>query len=207
MGSSVPRVIGRSCRMAQSGRRLAAALAGAALLAAAAGCGGDDSTVAQPAASAPSAATATAPAGAPTTTTETPGASATTTTPAATTPAGTTTAPTATTGLPTGGEDQPGGAGDEEPIRVPAAFRVEGGEIVPRRITLPAFLPVALAITAVGGRHQVTVEAGDVGTLDVAEGGTARRTLDGLKPGDYAIVADSGGRATLHVTPGGDAGP
>jgi hypothetical protein len=204
MVSSVPGVIGRSWRMAQCRRRVAAAVIAAVLAVAAGGCGDDGAaTVAEQATSAPAAATATA--AVPTTTTPA------TATPTATTPATTGTAPTATTGVPPGGdgagEDQPGGAGDEEPIRVPAAFRVQGATITPRQITVPAFLPVALAVTAVGDRRRVTVDAPGAGTLDVAAGGTARRMLDGLKPGDYPIVAEGGGRATLHVTPGGDAGP
>lgn len=198
----MPEVIGSSWRMSQSRRVVAVAALVCGL--AAAGCGSDGgAAVMQQATSAPAAATA--PAAVPTTTTTTPAASAPTAAPTSTS-----TAPTATTGVPPAGgtgEAQPGGAGDEEPMRVPAAFRVQGDAITPARITLPAFLPVALAVTAVGERRHVAVDVPGVGTLDIAAGGTARRTLAGLRPGDYALVADGGGRATLHVTPGGDAGP
>ncbi|QEC47518.1 hypothetical protein FSW04_07950 [Baekduia soli] len=133
------------------------------------------------------------------------------TTPAATTPAATT--PTATTGVPapgtattTTGEDQPGGAGDEEAIRTPAAFTVGGQGFTPARITVAAFLPVDVALTARAGGYRVTVDAPGGGTVDVAPGATTHVRLGGLKAGDYAITTTSG-RATLHVVAGGDPGP
>jgi hypothetical protein len=141
--------------------------------------------------------------------------------PAATTPAPTATAttPTATTGVPKGGgapdtggtpadsEQQPGGAGDEEGARVPAAFTLSGGAISPARITVPAFLAVEVALTAKDGAQQVTISAPGGGTVDVASGATARRSLAGLKPGDYTVATAGGAKATLHVVSGGAPGP
>jgi hypothetical protein len=46
-----------------------------------------------------------------------------------------------------------------------------------------------------------------VGTIDVAAGGTARRLLAGLRPGDYRVTSDAGGDAVLHVVAGGAPGP
>lgn len=194
-------VIGRSCRMSQSLRRGTAVALGVAALAVA-GCGDDGATVAQESTSAVPAATA--PADVPTTTTPPAAEPAPSTAESGT---GTETVPTATTGAPTG-ESGEGGAGDEEAIRVPAAFRVAAdGTVTPRTITVPAFLPVELSITAVGEDRRVTIDAPGAGTFAVAAGGTARKRVAGLKAGEYDVTVAGGGRATLRVTPGGDAGP
>jgi hypothetical protein len=172
------------------------------LVSSAPGCGdkgGGQSVVQQPSSSPAPAATDTAPAARTAPATTTPPA----TTQPQTTPA--TTTPTATTGLPP--ESQPGGAGDEQAARVPAAFTVAGATITPARITVPAFLAIELSITAQQAAQRVTVDAPGVGTIDVAAGGTARRQLAGLRPGDYRVTTARGGAATLHVVSGGAPGP
>jgi hypothetical protein len=152
------------------------------------GCGGDDGASPTVARTAPQVTTRTAG-----TTAEQP----------STTP--TATAPTATTGVPP--EDQEGGAGDEEPARVPAAFAVEAGRITPKTITVPAFLTVELRLTAKAAPAKVTLDAPGGETYDVAAGGTARVEVNGLKPGDYPVRVEDGGTATLHVVSGGAPGP
>jgi hypothetical protein len=191
-------------------------LSALALAAFAAGCGGDDAQRTATVIDVPTTTqgpSTTPDAPAPTTTTPT------VTTPAA--PAPTTTDPTATTGVPpggaeapddnggtpAGGEQAPGGAGDEEAPRVPATFTISGSSISPAQITVPAFLAIDLAVSVKGAAEQVTVAAPGVGTLYVATGGTARKQLAGLKPGDYAVTTAAGGKATLHVVSGGAPGP
>jgi len=170
---------------------------------AAAGCGSDDGVVTAPATTAAASVPALTPAPAPTATATTPGA----TSPAATTP-------TATTGVPTQegqqgtGETGPGGGGDEEAARVPAAFAVSAGAISPARITLPAFLTIALSVTAQRAPATVTLALpSGQRTLRIAAGGTARRRLTGLRPGDYAVTVAGGSHAVLHVVAGGAPGP
>jgi hypothetical protein len=131
-----------------------------------------------------------------------PPATATTPPVTATTPPATSTTPTATTGEP-----GPAGAGDEEPIRVPAVFTIQGTAITPERVTVPAFLSVDVTLTAKGGAQRVTVAAPGGGAFDVAAGGTHHTKLSGLPPGDYAVTTAAGGRATLHVVRGGAPGP
>jgi hypothetical protein len=196
----------------------ALALAGAAL---ALGACGDDAnrtaTVVGDSSTAPPAASGSQSTTVPATTTPPPSSStATATTPSAP-PAGTN--PTATTGVPpsggapdTGGtsadsEQAPGGAGDEEGARVPATFTLAGGAISPAWVTVPAFLAVEIALTAEDGAQKVTIAAPGGGTVDVAPGTTARRSLSGLKPGDYTVATAGGAKATLHVVSGGDPGP
>jgi hypothetical protein len=159
-----------------------------------AGCGGAD--VATP--TTPEAATAAAPAPADTTT-----APVVPTTPAPATPTTTAAAPTETMA----GEAQAGGAGDEQGTRVPAAFTAEGAALSPARITVAAFLPVRLSVRAAGADQHVTVATPEGATLTVPAGTTASRLLPGLPAGDYPVSTAAGGRAILHVVPGGDPGP
>ncbi|MDX6715163.1 MAG: hypothetical protein QOH30_1721, partial [Baekduia sp.] len=148
---------------------LAAALG--ALAGAAAGCGGDVEGTATVVRSTPATVTtevpASVPATVPTGTTAAPPAStSTSTTPTATTgtpPSGGVQAPDANGGTPAGGEQAPGGAGDEEGARVPATFTASGATLTPARITVPAFLPVDLSVTAKGAAQKVTIEG--AGTL------------------------------------------
>jgi hypothetical protein len=186
------------------GRRPAMLLSLVVLSSSAVGCGGTDGgarSVAQDSPPPPAPASATAAAPAPT---------ATATTPAATVPAPapqpSSTEPTATTGQPAG-EQQPGGAGDEQAARVPAEFTVRSGAIAPARITVPAFLTIDLAVTARDAGAHVTLDAPGGGTYDVAPGATSRHRIEGLRPGDYRLTAEGGAAATLHVVAGGAPGP
>lgn len=127
-------------------------------------------------------------------------------------PAGTSTVatqppPTATTGVPKGGVTQTtstgeagaGGAGDEEPARVPVALTHRAGALSPTTVTVPAFLTIAVTIS--GPKTTATLPGG--ATLAVP----GAKTLTGLKPGRYAITTADGGRTTLDVVTGGDPGP
>jgi hypothetical protein len=165
-----------------------------------AGCGGgdDDAGTSAPAPAAPAPARTT-PAPAPAGTAAAPGTTA--TAPAATIPQDTRT---------TGGaspESAPGGAGDEQPIRVPAEFSLTGDQVTPGKVTVPAFLPVELRFRAADGRaHDVLVRTPTPTRLSVPASGTATQVIDGLRAGLYLIVVD--GRATNGaLVAGGDAGP
>jgi O-antigen ligase len=48
-------------------------------------------------------------------------------------------------------ESQPGGAGDEEPIGVDAAFIARGGKVTPRVVRVPAFIAVTVTLTSADG--------------------------------------------------------
>jgi hypothetical protein len=120
-----------------------------------------------------------------------------------------TTAPTATTGVPKGGvttgettstgESGEGGAGDEEPARVPVTLTHRAGALSPTTVTVPAFLSLEVKIS--GASTTATLPGG--ATLTVP--GT--KTLAGLKPGKYTISTADGGKTTLDVVNGGDPGP
>ena len=104
-------------------------------------------------------------------------------------------------------EDQPGGAGDEEPARSQALFTASGGRVTPRVVRVPSFIAVRVELRArdggpytlrIGGQ---TLEAG--GALSSASG-----TLDGLRPGDSYVGRLSGGASgTVRVSATAEPGP
>jgi hypothetical protein len=156
---------------------LALALAALAL----AGCGDDEQagntlpTVAVPAATAPAATvppvTATAPA----------------TTPTVTLP------PSTAGGQPApGAEDLEGGGGDEEGVRVPAQFTLDGSSATPQTVDVPAFLPVEVSFVAADrANHEVTIMVVPPVTIRVVGAAkVTKRRLPGLKRGSYPLVID-----------------
>jgi len=162
---------------------LAALLVAAAL----AGCGGDDEQTS---------ATQATPAPPPATVTATPSATASATpTPTATTQ------PTPTATSP---EDQPGGAGDEEAIRVPAEFTISPGlKISPPQISVPAFLQIEITV------HNKSDQPVDVywvtgKLMTVQPHDNASTTVKGRKKGSYVVSAQPGGDALIvtGVEPG-----
>jgi len=163
---------------------LTAALLAAALLS---GCGGDEETSSYRA----PAATPTAEAAPEATPTATP----------AGTPEATAT-PTATPS-PASPEDQPGGAGDEEAIRVPVQFTVDGEGITPPQVSVPAFLALELIVSN-DLPEPVTVRLDGTEPLTVGPGETSRARLEGRRPGSYRIDAGASGEALLvtGVEPG-----
>lgn len=147
--------------------------------------------------------TATAPAVAPTvpTATTAPGEDpATATAPALPAPPATTT--------PQGATTTEIGPGDEEAARIPADFTISGGGVTPGRITVPAFLTVALRASSGDGREhtlRLSTPRGPV-TLRIPPGGAASREIPGLPAGEYLIALD--GQATdAALVVGGEPGP
>jgi hypothetical protein len=94
-------------------------------------------------------------------------------------------------------EDQPGGAGDEEPARSLALFSASGGEVRPRVVRVPSFIAVRVELRAQdGGPYTLTI-----GGQRIEAGGqlsSASVRLDGLRPGD-AYVGTLGGNASGRV--------
>jgi hypothetical protein len=142
----------------------------------AAGCGGDEPTVAP------------AP-----TVTATPSATA-SATPTATATATPTPTPTATTSP----EDQPGGAGDEEPARVPLEFTLDDSGLKPKTISVPAFLGLELIVHNRTGQPQRVVLEGS-GELDAPANDTARVRFEGRRAGTYEVDAGAAGHAQVIV--------
>jgi hypothetical protein len=95
-----------------------------------------------------------------------------------------------------GPEEQPGGAGDEEAIRVPAEFTLADGAITPPQIAVPAFLSIELIVHNKTS-EQVVVRLEGAEPMTVAAGGTGRARLEGRKKGSYVVDAGPAGQAVL----------
>jgi hypothetical protein len=153
-----------------------------------AGCGGDDSQT--------TSATPAPPPASPTETTATPSA-----TPS---PTPTPTATTQPSPTPTSAENQPGGAGDEEAIRVPAEFTISPGlKLSPQQISVPAFLQIEFIV------HNKSEQPVDVfwvsgKLMTVQPHDNASMTVPGRKKGSYVVSAKPGGDAVVvtGVEPG-----
>jgi hypothetical protein len=165
-----------------------ASLAAASLLLA--GCGGDDE---KSGGDDSAAATATS------TPSDTDTATGTTETSSAPEATDTTEATDPTVTTPTSPEDQPGGAGDEEPIGVEAEFTGNGGKVTPPVVQVPAFVGVTVKLRAADdATYTLTIG----GKKLVAEGGkTATAKLDGLRQGAaYDGVLKGGGSVRIEAT-------
>jgi hypothetical protein len=167
-------------------RRLLVGLAVAALT----GCGGDGEQAEAPSPTPTRTATATATV----TATVTPSATATLT------PTPTVTA----TATPENPEDQPGGAGDEEEIRVPVRFTVGAGGIHPPQVAVPAFLALELIVRNERSEPVVARLEG-AEPLTAQPGETARMKLEGRRKGRYTIDMGDAGQALLIT--GAEPGP
>jgi hypothetical protein len=119
------------------------------------------------------------------------------------TPAATaTTAPSATATptitATTSPEDQEGGAGDEQPARVPLEFTLSDGGLRPAKISVPSFLGLELIVHNQTGQPQrVTLEGS--GDVDVPANDTARAHFEGRRPGTYNVDAGAAGHAQVVV--------
>jgi hypothetical protein len=99
-----------------------------------------------------------------------------------------------------GPEDEPGGAGDEQPIVQRVRLTVgKGRTIRPRRVEVTALLTVGLAIRNRSGRGQLVSVTGHglKRGLEVGPGLTVTMRLEGLRPGRYRVQVEKGSRATL----------
>lgn len=156
------------------------------------GCGdtGDDQggTVGQTEATPADTATATAPAEPPVTITEQAPAPAAPDTATATAPAP----------APTSPEEAPGGAGDEEGIRVTARFTVgTGGSLSPDGAQVPAFLNIAVVVDNTdSAAHRL--EVGGRGT-SLPAGRTTTLTLPGRAATELPIVVDGRQAGLLRI--------
>jgi hypothetical protein len=129
--------------------------------------------------------------------------------PAPTTPAptrtGTETQPSTET-KPTSPEDQPGGAGDEEPIRSEAVVTGRGGLLAPRLIRVPPFIAVRLELRSADGRSYGLKVAGE--ELRVERGRKRDSALlEGLGAGERYVARPIGVGNTVRIEATAEPGP
>jgi hypothetical protein len=100
---------------------------------------------------------------------------------------------------PNGPEAEPGGAGDELPLRQAVPLTVGEDGITPRSVKVNALLGVRLVIRNDTPREQVltVLRARPRRAVSVGRGETETLDLEGLRPGRYVIEGYAAGRATL----------
>jgi hypothetical protein len=94
-------------------------------------------------------------------------------------------------------EDQPGGAGDEAAIRVPAEFTIsEGGTMTPQQVAIPAFFTIELIVH---NKTSKTVDVRWVGekVMSVPPGGKGDVEVKGRKKGTWLVDASPAGQAVV----------
>jgi hypothetical protein len=107
---------------------------------------------------------------------------------------------------PASPEDQPGGAGDEEPARTLALLTGENGRITPRRVRVPAYISIRVELRA--------QDAGEYGlmfdghTLRVSGGlSSVATTMDALRPGEAVILRPTGPGNRVRIEATAQPGP
>jgi len=98
------------------------------------------------------------------------------------------------------------GAGDEEPVRVPAHFDVRGARLSPAEVKVPAFLTIDLAVRSRDGRpHTILLAAPATQILAVPAGGQASVDVPGLERGRWELSVD--GHPAGAIVAGSQPGP
>jgi hypothetical protein len=89
-------------------------------------------------------------------------------------------------------EDEPGGAGDEEPARSLASLTGRGGRITPLRVRVPAFISIRVELRSVDGRRYA-LRFGSRTLATGGEVGSISGTFAGLRPGRALVGRPVGG--------------
>jgi hypothetical protein len=103
-------------------------------------------------------------------------------------------------------EDQPGGAGDEEPARSLALFTGEGGRIRPAVVRVPAYISIRVELRSGDGRrYGLTFE----GETIAIEGGlsSVSTTIEGLRPGEAVVGTPEGAANRVRIEATAEPGP
>jgi hypothetical protein len=103
-------------------------------------------------------------------------------------------------------EEEPGGAGDEEPARSLALFTGRGGEITPRVVRVPAFIAIRVELRAADSRRYGL----RFGSRRLAvKGGlsSVSTTLDGLRPGAAVVGTPTGAGNAVRIEATAEPGP
>jgi hypothetical protein len=107
---------------------------------------------------------------------------------------------------PASPEDQPGGAGDEEPARSLALLTGENGRITPRRVRVPAFIAIRVELRSEDGREYGLTFDGE--TIRVSGGlASVSTTIDGLRPGEAITGTPTGPGNRVRIEATAEPGP
>lgn len=103
-------------------------------------------------------------------------------------------------------EDQPGGAGDEEPARTLALLTADDGRIAPRVVRVPAFISIQVELRSKDGR-EYGMRFGDVTITTGGELNSVSTTIDGLRPGKAIVGRPTGAGNTVRIEATAEPGP
>jgi hypothetical protein len=107
---------------------------------------------------------------------------------------------------PASPEDQPGGAGDEEPARALALLTGENGRITPRRVRVPAYISIRVELRSQDGQEYGLRFDGD--TIRVSGGlSSVSTTIDGLRPGEAVVGRPTGPGNRVRIEATAEPGP
>jgi hypothetical protein len=107
---------------------------------------------------------------------------------------------------PASPEDQPGGAGDEEPARALALLTGENGRIAPRRVRVPAYISIRVELRSGDGLEYGLRFGGD--TIRVSGGlSSVSTTIDGLRPGEAVVGTPTGPGNRVRIEATAEPGP
>ena len=107
-------------------------------------------------------------------------------------------------------EDQPGGAGDEEPARTLALFTGDGGRITPRVVRVPAFISIRIELRSADGREyglMFTTETNRVRINVSGQLSSVSSTIDGLRPGEAITGHPIGTGTRVRIEATAEPGP
>jgi hypothetical protein len=107
---------------------------------------------------------------------------------------------------PTSPEDQPGGAGDEEPARSLALFTGEDGRITPRVVRVPAFISIRVELRSADGRRYGLTFEGETVAVG-GELGSVSTTIDALRPGRAVVGTPEGAGNRVRIEATAEPGP
>jgi hypothetical protein len=107
---------------------------------------------------------------------------------------------------PASPEDQPGGAGDEEPARALALLTGENGRITPRRVRVPAYISIRVELRSRDGQEYGLRFQG--ANLSVSGGlSSVSTTIDGLRPGEAVVGTPTGPGNRVRIEATAEPGP
>jgi hypothetical protein len=107
---------------------------------------------------------------------------------------------------PASPEDQPGGAGDEEPARSLALLTGENGRITPRTVRVPAYIGIRVELRSEDGREYGLTFDGE--TIRVSRGlASVSTTIDGLRPGEAVTGTPTGPGNRVRIEATAEPGP
>lgn len=95
-------------------------------------------------------------------------------------------------------EEQPGGAGDEQPVRSEVVLTGRGGRIGPLLVKVPPFVSIRVLLRSADGRRYLMRVGGRVlkAGLDVP----SSATFDGLRPGRRLVGAAVSGKVVIEAS-------